>query len=73
MENKPRHRTLHWFRKGEFKKNQFYVTNTIKKGLRIHDNEALQHAIKTSEVLYCVYILGKKTNSKLKRLISYGQ
>jgi len=39
--HRPRHRTVHLFRKG----------------LRIHDNEALLHAIQTSEVLYCVYIL----------------
>jgi len=47
-----RHRTLHWFRKG----------------LRIHDNEALQHAIRTSEVLYCVYILDMDWVRKNERI-----
>jgi len=42
MEGKERtHRTIHWFRKG----------------LRLHDNEALLHAIQSSDVLFCVYIL----------------
>ncbi|CBY24933.1 unnamed protein product [Oikopleura dioica] len=35
------HRTVHWFRKG----------------LRLHDNEALYHAVTTSQVVFPIYIL----------------
>ena len=42
-ENKKTHRTLNLFRKG----------------LRLHDNEPLHHAISTSEVVFPVYIMGK--------------
>lgn len=40
-ENKKTHRTLNLFRKG----------------LRLHDNEPLHHAISTSEVVFPVYIM----------------
>ena len=52
-ENKKTHRTLNLFRKG----------------LRLHDNEPLHHAISTSEVVFPVYIMGKYLEIKLKIIL----
>ena len=41
MAEEKTHRTVHWFRKG----------------LRLHDNDPLLHAVKTSAVLFPVYIM----------------
>jgi deoxyribodipyrimidine photolyase len=41
MAEEKTHRTVHWFRKG----------------LRLHDNEPLYHAIKTSAVIFPIYIV----------------